>query len=689
MDCGDCAAKIDKAVRRMPGVESVQTVFASSRLSVDFDPSALPEERIREQVRSLGYGIHDSHAAAQADAPKEPPARVLSIVAAGGLLLIGAALSFTGASTNLARVFYGASIILGGWPVFLAAWGSVRARVFGDINVLMSLAAIGAVFLGKWDEAATVFFLFALGEWLEAYTVDRTRGQLRGLMALAPPVARVLRDGVEVETPSRDIAPGTIIRLRPGERIALDGEVVGGLSSVNQAAVTGESIPVEKRSGDEVYAGTVNGEGMLDVRTTRAESESTVARIADMVQEAQARKAPTERYVDRFSAWYTPAVIAVAAGMAVFPPLLLDQPFRDWFYRALVLLVASCPCALVISTPVAIVSALGNAARRGILIKGGGPLELAAAVDTVAFDKTGTLTEGTPRVTEVFPAPGVDADALLSVAAALEAHSPHPLADAIRRHAREQGVTPDEVEHFRTVPGLGVSGDVQGVPFWIGSLASVMEAQVPHPALEAAAQRMEEAGQTVVAVSTRSGPLGLIAVMDRPRPGVVGHLESLREAGIRHIAMLTGDAPRAAAAVARQVGVDDVRAGLLPEHKRDVVAELERGGRVAMVGDGVNDAPALATATVGIAMGAVGSDAAVEAADIALMGDDLDHVGEALALSRRTMRVIRQNVAFSILVKAAFLVAVFTGHATLWMAVVADMGASILVTLNAMRLMRA
>lgn len=694
MDCGDCAAKVDHAVGRLKGVKHVRTAFGSSRLSVEYDPAALSDADIQAQVRDLGYGIHASHADAGADAPPAPSTPSRAIAIAGALLALGALFSYFGdvligpRAQIVARVFYAGSLILVGPPIVRAALGSLRARVMGDINVLMTVAAIGAVLLGKWDEAATVFFLFAVGSWLESFTVDRTRGSLRALLALAPPTARLVQGDSVSEVPLRDVPPGSTIRIRPGERVPLDGVVTDGHSSVNQAPVTGESVPVEKQAGAEVYAGTLNGDGLLEVRTTHAESDSTLARIAEMVREAQARQAPTERFVDRFSAWYTPAVILSAAALAVFPPILLGQPFSGWFYRALVLLVAACPCALVISTPVAIVAALGNAARRGILIKGGGALEAAEAVNAVAVDKTGTLTEGQPSVVEVFPAPGVDADALLAAAAALETDSPHPLATAVRRHAEERGLETPAVANFRSVPGKGVAGDIHGVAFWIGSLASLAGGRPPHATLAEAARRMEEAGQTVLIVAADGEPVGLLAVMDRPREIAAAAVEDLRAAGIRHIVMLTGDAPRAARAIARQVGVEDVRAELMPEQKRDAVEAMESEYAVAMVGDGVNDAPALAAATVGIAMGAIGSDVAIEAADIALMGDDLGQVGEALSLSRRAMRVIRQNIAFAIFIKALFLAAVFANIATLWMAVVADTGASVLVTLNAMRLMR-
>lgn len=685
MDCSECAIKIDRAVGKMHGVDRVSTAFASSRMSVAYNPLAVSAEAITEQVRSLGFGIHDSHAAVHANEPVSTPARTMSLAVSGAFLFLGAAIEHR--LPAMGRALFAVSIAVGGWPVFRAAYGSVKAGLLGDINLLMSIAVLGAVALGKWDEGAVVFFLYAVGQWLEMLTMDRTRRSVRSLMALAPPVARLIGDDGELEVPSSKVDAGSRIRVRAGERVPLDGRVADGRSAVNESSITGESMPVEKSAGDIVYAGTMNGNGVLEVTTTCVESDSAIARIVELVQEAQDRKAPQERWVDTFSRVYTPSVIALALAMALLFPIALHQPFQTWVYRALVMLVAACPCALVISTPVAVVSALGNAARKGILIKGGAALEAAGSVTTVVFDKTGTLTEGLPVVTAVVPSGGVDVDALAALAAGLEAHSTHPLADAVRRYASERGLEPVAVIDSHAVPGRGISGSASGETFWIGSLASVADAQRFPEALSAAASAMEASGHTVLSVSSAAGPLGLLGVADRPRPDVASALDHIRRQGISRIALLTGDSPRAAEAVARIAGIEEIRAGLLPVEKHDAVAAMEREGRVAMVGDGVNDAPALAAATVGIAMGAIGSDVAIEAADIALMGDDLNHVAEAIALSRRTLAVIRQNVIVAVVIKAAFLIAVIAGVATLWMAVAADTGASVLVTLNAMRLM--
>jgi len=691
MDCSECALKIDRAIGRLHGVERVSTAFASSRMAVTYNPLAVSGEAIKNQVTALGFGIHSSHSEAAGREPLARPTRTLSLVVAGACLFLGAVLEHSGFKFGgivlFERGLFAASILVGGWPVFRATYGSLAAGLLGDINVLMSLAVVGAVALGKWDEGAVVFFLYGVGQWLEMFTMDRTRGSIRGLMALAPPTARLLNGDAEIEIPSAKVEVGSLVRVRAGERVPLDGTVSDGNSAVNESMLTGESIPVEKRPGDAVYAGTVNGNGVLEVRTTCDEAGSTIWRIAEMVQESQSRKAPTERVVERLSRWYTPVVICLALAIVPFVRFGLHKPFREAVYEALVMLVASCPCALVISTPVAVVSALGNAARKGVLIKGGAVLEAAGTVESVAFDKTGTLTEGQPVVTTIVPAPGVDESALIALAAGLEAHSAHPLADAVRRHAQERGITAIPVENTLAVPGRGISGKADGVTFWIGSLASVEGVQGFGPSLADAAHAMDGAGQTVLAISSESGPLGLIGASDLPRQGARAALDMLRARGITRLTLLTGDSPRSAEAVASAMGIEDSRSSLLPADKRAAIEELAAQGGVAMVGDGVNDAPALAAATVGIAMGAIGSDAAIEAADIALMGDDLGHVAEAISLSRRTVAVIRQNVWFALAVKGAFVIAVLAGVATLWMAVAADTGASVLVTVNAMRLM--
>jgi Cd2+/Zn2+-exporting ATPase len=594
---------------------------------------------------------------------------------------------------------FAGAIVAGGWPFARAGMQSARAGRL-DMNVLMSVSAIGAAILGEWGEGAAVVVLFALGGALQARTLERTRGAIRGLMALSPATAsRVDAAGVESSVLVEALAIGDLVRVRPGERIPADGVVVEGVSAVDQSPITGESMPADKTLGDDCFAGTVNGPGALLLRVSREAANSTLARVIHLVEEAQGSRAPAQQMVDRFAAVYTPAVIAGAALLALGGSLLTDDP-RTWIYRALTLLVIACPCALVISTPVSIVSAIGAASRRGILVKGGAALEAAGTAQVVAIDKTGTLTVGRPEVVDVVPLPGgaSDARSLLAVAAAVEALSEHPLAQAVALKARGEGIAVPTADSFQATPGKGASARVGGRETLVGSFRLARELQLagseerPSPLAREMA-RLAEAGSTTLFVAAADDvedsfrPLGVIAVADRLRPHAADAVRRMREAGITHVAVLTGDTRATGAAIARAVGADSVLAELLPEEKAAVVRDLrERYGPVVMVGDGVNDAPALATADVGIAMGAAGTDVALETADIALMGDDLNGVAEALELSRRTSGVIRQNIGLSLVTKLAALVLAAFGFVNLWIAVAADMGTSLAVTLNGMRL---
>ncbi|MHB9092396.1 MAG: heavy metal translocating P-type ATPase, partial [Chloroflexota bacterium] len=538
---------------------------------------------------------------------------------------------------------------------------------------------------------ATVVFLFGLGNVLEGYTMDRARGAIRSLMELAPVEARVRRGGREATVTAESVAVGEVVLVRPGERVPVDGRVVLGASAVNQAPITGESVPVEKSPDDEVFAGSIVEGGYLEVEATRPYAENTISRIARLVEEAQARRAPAQRFVERFSHYYTPTVLAGAVGVALLPWLVLGQPFDPWFYRALVLLVIACPCALVISTPVAIVSAIARAARLGILIKGGAYLEEAGRLRAVAFDKTGTLTVGRPEVTEVIPLDSLAADEVLGLAAAIEARSEHPLAAAVVRRA---AVAPGNgrvhaVSEFEALVGRGVRARVDGRTYYVGSPRLFADLGVPIANAEPQIEQLQSDGQSVLLLGTETSLLGAIGLADRVRPGAREAVDALKRAGVARVALLTGDNEATARAIARVVGADEYRAGLLPEDKVKAVADLRaRHGAVAMVGDGVNDAPALAAANVGVAMGAAGTDVALETADIALMADDLGKVAVAVDLSRRALGIIRANIAFALLIKAVFLALTAAGLATLWMAILADTGASLLVTLNGMRLLR-
>lgn len=695
MDCAECALKLEKGVATLPGVAEVRLNFTAGTMIVK--PAGPDEVRgaVEARVAELGYRAHPKGAQKVSTKEKESRWAFLSqrrrdllTVVAGLLILVAFLLGLIGPSTTITYALYGLATIVGGYYAARSGLAAARQGML-DMNALMTIAAVGAMLIGEWEEGALVTFLFSLGNSLESYTMDRARHAIRSLMDLSPSEATLLDGDHEERVPVEKLKIGDHILIKPGERIPMDGVLVEGASAVNQAPITGESLLVEKRAGDKVFAGTINGEGALIVRVSRLAGEDTLSRIIQMVEEAQAQKAPSQRFVDVFARYYTPAVIAIAVGMALLPPLLNLGDFATWFYRALVLLVISCPCALVISTPVSIVSAIASASRAGVLIKGGAYLEQMGAIKVVAFDKTGTLTEGQPSVTDVVPLNGWEREAVLSLAAAIESRSEHPVALAVVRTAEDEGVTFRPVEDFRALAGRGAQARLNGQTVYIGSHEWFEQLGTHELAVCECLAALESQGKTAMMVSVEEEVVGLIAVADTMRPGAQEAIASLKEAGIERTVMLTGDNPRLAAVVGQLLGVDEVRAGLLPADK---VAALDgllaRHGQVVMVGDGVNDAPALARATIGIAMGTAGTDTALETADIALMADDLSKLAYVMKLSRQTLGIIRQNIVFSLVVKAVFMALALTGMATLWMAVFADMGASLIVTLNGMRLLR-
>jgi Cd2+/Zn2+-exporting ATPase len=585
-------------------------------------------------------------------------------------------------------------MVAGGWFIAPKAIGSIR-RLSPDMNLLMSIAAVGAVLIGAWDEAAAVVFLFSLAELLESFSLHRARHAIESMMELAPDTALVRHGDHVHEQRAENVQVGDTVVIKPGARIPLDGVVVRGTSSVNQAPITGESMPVEKEAGSEVFAGSINERGSLDVRVTKLASESTLAQIIHLVEEAQSRKATAQRFVDAFARYYTPIVIGLAAVIAVGGPLLFHQSWSLWCYRALVMLVIACPCALVISTPVSIVSGLTAAARRGVLIKGGAYLEALGKLRVVALDKTGTITEGRHRVDEIVGLNAKEPKEVLRIAAALEAHSEHPLARAIVEHARDQGVDVDRAETFQSLTGKGAEGLIAGHCYFVGNHRLTEERAVCSPATEQRIEAIERRGQSAVVVGhlphadCKGEVIGVIAVGDTIRPGAASVVQELRRAGVRRVVMLTGDNRATAEAIGRLAGVDEIAAELLPDEKvARVRALMETEGSVGMVGDGINDAPALATATIGIAMGTAGTDVALESADVVLMADDLAKLPEVIRLGRRTERIIQSNIAFSILLKLVFLGLAATGVATMWMAIASDTGASLLVTANGLRLLR-
>ncbi|MDD3444390.1 MAG: cation-translocating P-type ATPase [Zavarzinia sp.] len=582
------------------------------------------------------------------------------------------------------------AILFGLWLVAPKAWSSAR-RVSPDMNLLMVVAVAGAVGLGEYFEAATVAFFFSLSLYLESWSVGRARNAVSALLDLAPPTARVIReDGSEETVPAAQVAIGDRFIVRGGDRIPLDGQVTEGLGAVNQAPITGESAPVPKETGDDVYAGTINGEGTLTVRATRVVADTVLAKITRMVGDAHARRAPVEQWVAKFARVYTPIVMVLAIAIAVLPPLVTGGAWGYWFYNALVLLVIACPCALVISTPVSIVAALAASARAGVLIKGGAYVEAPGRTTALALDKTGTITEGEPEVAAVHPLGRASEADLIALAAGLEARSSHPLARAILARAAADGVSVSAADDTRTVPGRGLEGRAGGRAVWLGSDRFAKEKGFGDAIPSALRDKIEGAGSTLVAVGDETGVTGVLELRDRIRPDARGIVARLHAQGVKTIVMLTGDNERTARAVAAEVGIDEVRAELLPEDKVRAIEELvATHDMVAMIGDGVNDAPAMARAHYGIAMGAIGSDAAIETADIALMTDDIGKVPWLIGHSRRTMAIIRQNIGISLATKALFVGLTAFGMASMWGAIAADVGVSLLVVANALRLLNA
>ena len=614
---------------------------------------------------------------------------VLHTVLAGG---IGSALGLEGLGVGHdvpipVRLLYSLAIVAGGWFVAPKGLYAIR-RLRPDMNLLMTIAVIGAIGIGEWFEAATVAFLFALSLALETWSVGRARRAIEALMDLAPPIARLLENGIQREVPPERVPIGSLLLVKPGEKIPLDGLVVRGVSAVNQAPITGESAPVAKEAGAEVFAGTINGDGALEVESTKPASDTTLAHIIRMVGEASSRRAPSEQWVEKFARIYTPTVLVAAVLVLLIPPLMFGGSWSEWLYRSLVLLVIGCPCALVISTPVTIVAALAGAAKNGVLVKGGVYMEAPARLQAIAFDKTGTLTRGEPEVLEVVALNGHTDVELLQRVAGMETHSDHPMARAIVQYVEARDVQPLPVENFQILQGKGATARVDGALYWIGSHRYLEERQQETTDIHDRLERMASDGRSVVVVGNERHVCGLIAIADAVRPEARAIVEALRRTGIAHVIMLTGDNHATARAIAAETGVDEVRAELLPADKVAAIEELMRQYEsVAMVGDGVNDAPAMARATLGIAMGAAGSDAAIETADVALLSDDLSRLPWLIRHSKRTLAIVRQNIVLSLAVKALFVILTFVGFASLWAAIAADMGVSLLVIFNALRLL--
>ncbi len=614
--------------------------------------------------------------------------KTLLAVVSGLLLGAGLVSEWAWADRGLQVYLFAAAMATGGYYVYKTAIDSLRSLIL-DMNVLMSISSVGAVFLGQWSEGATVVFLFSVGNLLQAYTIDKTRSSIKAMMQLAPKEARVIAgDGGESMIPAEKVSVGDTILVKPGESIPVDGTVIKGLSWVNQASITGESKPVEKTEGEEVFAGSLNNEGSLYIRCTHLATDSTLAKMIQLVEEAQAKKAPSQQFVDVFARYYTPAVIIGSVLVVAVPVVLLGLPFADWFYKALVLLVISCPCALVISTPVSIVSAIGNAARNGVLIKGGVYLEALGKVKNIAFDKTGTVTTGMMTVTDIYPVDNIDSDRLLQAAGAVERFSEHPLARSVMAEVSKRNISLPESDSFRSFPGKGAVCKVEGKEIYVGNKRLVAELGIPLGEIAQVEAELEKSGKTIVYMTTSRKLLGILGIEDVPRNSAGEAVKQLQQLGIEKVVILSGDNEATAANIAGRLGIKEYRSNLLPDDKVREVEALTRQGETVMVGDGVNDAPALAVANVGIAMGAAGTDTALDTADVALMNDELMHIPAVIRLGRKARAIIGQNVVIAVGLKLIFLVLTFVGISNLWMAVFADTGASILVTLNGMRLAR-
>ncbi|MBI3402498.1 MAG: cadmium-translocating P-type ATPase [Acidobacteria bacterium] len=706
MDCREEVAMLERRFKNLTGLEDFSADLMGRRLHVKYDAAKLSASAIAGAVADTGMRAWLEHE--EPVASSEPQTgRRQALVWTSGIALVAGIVTQAVSAGGSAEAVLGWCLpdvpavgmgtiacfvvsLAAGIPLTAGkAWRALKAGSL-DINVLMLIAATGAVMLGQWSEAAAVVFLFALAQMLEARTLDRARSAIRALMDLTPAHALVRDAAGERRVDVDEIVPGAVIVVRPGEKIPLDGDVVAGQSEVNQAPVTGESLPVDKAPGDGVFAGTINGRGALDVRVTRLRRDTTLARIIHMVERAQAERAPSQTLVERFARVYTPAVIVLAVAIALVPPLALHLSWHDWIYRALVLLVVSCPCALVISTPVSIVAALAGAARKGVLIKGGRHIERTSKVRCIAFDKTGTLTRGAPEVVDVVAFNGAGLASIVGLAAAVEHRSKHPVAHAILQHAAQAHIASLPATGVVAIPGRGAEGTVDGAQVLVGNHRLFEERSLCSPAIHDRLAGLDAAGRTAVLVARDRTVIGLMAISDRPREAGRDALELLRRQGLTPVVMLTGDSGGSARTIAAELGIDEIRAELLPQDKVTAIEDLKRQyGMVAMVGDGVNDAPALASADVGIVMGAAGSDAALETADVALMADELLKIPYTIRLSRATVRNIKVNLAISLALKAGFVVAAVAGIATLWMAVLADTGASVMVIANALRLLRA
>lgn len=692
MDCGDEVSAVQDSIHSLSGVVSVRADLLSSRVSVVHN-STVTFEDVADRIRAAGLSVLASGVTTEETPPRRNAFLWVSISCVS--LVVGWLFSKSiGKESILSIAGYLLAVGFGAVPILPKALRSIGQRRL-DMNALMCLAAIGAIILKEYLEGATVVFLFSLAELLESLSIDRARRSIRSLLALAPEKAHVRRGSEWVEVLIGQAKLGERVLIRSGDKIPLDGIVLTGTSSVNQAPITGESLPVDKTKGDMVLAGTINQDGSLEIEVTKLSQDSKLAQIINLIENAQKQKAPTQRFVDRFAEIYTPIVVLLAVGIALAPPLLFEGEWSLWFYRALVLLVVACPCALVIATPVSVVSGLTAMARRGVLIKGGAALEALGSIRALAVDKTGTITVGQPKVRMILSANGHTEKEILSVAAAIDAHSTHPLAHAVSEAAKERGISAPTSEDYRSIVGKGAEARINGVWYFLGNHRFAHEEKVCGPELEKEIEAVEAQAMSVVVVARKTDrgnlgeALGILGIGDETRTDAKEAIALLHRSGLKSVVMLSGDNTRTARAIAKEVGIDEAYGDLLPEDKVAKIKELkDRFQSVAMIGDGVNDAPAMASATLGIAMGVSGTDTAIETADVALMQDRLSGVAEAIQMGRRCMRIIRFNTVFALGIKAVFLVLSVLGVTGLWLAIAADTGATLLVIANALRLVR-
>lgn len=690
LTCASCAARFEENVKKFVGVKEAKVNFGAGKITVSGEITIKDLEKAGAFERLKV--VPDKPNSLIEKQPFWKEQKIIQLFFSALFLLLGWIIGLKEGAFVFSISFYVLSMLIGGYRLFRSGLLSLFRLKF-DMYTLMTIAVFGAAAIGEWGEGATVVVLFAISELLETYSMDRARRSIHSLLELAPKQALIRRDGTEEKIAVEHIQVGNLMIVKPGEKLAMDGVVIKGESTVNQATITGESIPVSKTIGDEVFAGTLNEEGLLEVTVTKRVEDTTMAKIIHLVEEAQAERAPSQAFVDRFAQVYTPAILIVALLLITIPPIFFHAAWGDWIYRGLALLVVGCPCALVISTPVSIVTAIGNAARHGVLIKGGIYLEETGTLKSIAFDKTGTLTKGVPVVTDYMSLiNGKEVD-FLGIAAAIEKSSQHPLASAILRKADQEKIDIDNylVDDFLSITGKGVRAKVNRMIYYVGS-PNFFEEMLPNrftTDLFNTIEHLQQQGKTVMLLGTEIEVLALFAVADPLRESSRIVIEKLHRLGIKKTVMLTGDHVSTAKAVGSKVGISEIKADLLPQEKLDVMKQLKSEvGSVGMVGDGVNDAPALAAATVGIAMGGAGSDTALETADIALMADDLEKLPFTIKLSRKTLQIIKQNITLSLMMKAIALLLILPGLLTLWMAIFADMGATLIVTLNGLRLLK-